>query len=136
NIASLLQDGRLDDWPAVVDRLGQGVFNALAVMRAMRTSFADAPEIVGPDAEPLQVDLDRCYYFGASQGGILGSPYMALTTDVERGVLAVPGQPYSLLLNRSEAWKELATLANAAYPNKLDTRFAIELMQVVWDRSE
>ncbi|MFO7563132.1 MAG: hypothetical protein R6X02_10855 [Enhygromyxa sp.] len=136
HIATLLQSGRLDDWPSVVDRLSQGVFNALALMRAMRTSFADAPEIVGPNAEPLQLDLESSYYFGASQGGIIGSTYMALSTDVERGVLAVPGQPYSLLLNRSKAWQELATLANAAYPSTLDTRFAIELMQVVWDRSE
>jgi hypothetical protein len=136
HIGVLLQQGRLDDWPTVVDRLGQGVFNALALMRLMKTSFADAPELLGPNMEPLLIDSDQAYYFGASQGGILGSPYMALTTDVERGALAVPGQPYSLLLNRSEAWQDFSLLSKAAYDDTLDLRFAIELMQQLWDRTE
>ncbi|PRQ04595.1 hypothetical protein [Enhygromyxa salina] len=135
-IASVLQTGRVDDFVTIVDRLGQGAFNGLAAMRMMRESFADAPELVGPGMEPLLIDTDRSYFFGASLGGIMGSTYMALTTDVERGVLAVPGQPYGLLLDRSEAFTPLATLTNGAYGDKLDMRIAFELIQILWDRSE
>lgn len=136
HIGGLLQGARLDDWPTVVGRLSQGVFNALATMRTMKTSFADAPEVLGPNMEPLLLDLDRSFYFGGSQGGILGTPYMALSTDVERGVLAVPGQPYSLLLNRSEAWQFLGDISKSVYDDTLDLRLAIELMQQLWDRTE
>jgi hypothetical protein len=34
------------------------------------------------------------YYTGNSQGGILGTVYMAVTQDVTRGVLGVPGNLY------------------------------------------
>ncbi|KIG19221.1 hypothetical protein DB30_04686 [Enhygromyxa salina] len=135
-ISSVLQSARIDDFSTIVDRLGQGVFNGLSAMRMMRESFADAPEIMGPSMEPLLIDADRSYFFGASLGGIMGSTYMALTTDVQRGVLGVPGQPYGLLLDRSEAFTPLATLSNAAYEDKLDLRIAFELMQILWDRSE
>jgi len=136
HIAGLLQTGRIDEWNTIVDRLAQGVFNALALMSIMKTELAGTPGLVGPDLEPLLIDPDRAYYFGASQGGIIGTTYMALTNDVERGVLAVPGQPYSLLLNRSEAWSPLASLTHEAYDDKLDTRFVLELIQILWDRSE
>ncbi|WP_146155844.1 hypothetical protein [Enhygromyxa salina] len=135
-IVSVLQTARLDDFATIADRLSQGVFNGLAAMRMMRGSFANAPEIVGPNMEPLLIDADRSYFFGASLGGIMGSTYMALTTDVERGALGVPGQPYGLLLNRSEAFVELGTLSNQAYDDKLDLRFSLEMMQLLWDRAE
>ena len=40
-------------------------------------------------------------YTGNSEGGIFGTVYMAVTQDVERGVLGVPGGPYAMLLPRS-----------------------------------
>jgi hypothetical protein len=135
-IVTLLQSARLDEFVTIVDRLGQGVFNGLAAMRMMRESFADDPQILGPNQEPLLLDTDRSYFFGASLGGIMGSTYMALTTDVERGALGVPGQPFGLLLNRSEAFVELSTLSNLAYDDKLALPLSLELMQVLWDRSE
>jgi hypothetical protein len=35
-------------------------------------------------------------YFGNSEGGIFGGVYMALSTQVERGLLGVSGAQYSL----------------------------------------
>jgi hypothetical protein len=46
-----------------------------------------------PTLEPM--------YFGHSQGGISGGVYLAMSTDVRRAMLGVPGAPYSLLLPRS-----------------------------------
>ena len=137
HIVGLLQFAHLDDFVTIVDRLGQGVFNALAAMRMMKGgAFADAPEVVGPNMEPLLLDTERAYFFGGSLGGIMGSTYMALTTDIERAALAVPGQPFSMLLNRSEAFVELSTLSLLAYDDTLDLAMSLQLMQLLWDRAE
>lgn len=42
-----------------------------------------------------------------SQGGIFGSVYMSVTTDVTRGSIGVGGTPYSLLLPRSADFTDL-----------------------------
>lgn len=46
------------------------------------------------------------HYYGNSLGGILGTVYMATTTDVTRGTLGVPGGPFGLLLPRSQDFQE------------------------------
>ena len=61
---------------------------------------------------------------------------LALTTDIERAALAVPGQPFSMLLNRSEAFVELSTLSLLAYDDTLDLAMSLQLMQLLWDRAE
>ena len=83
------------------------------------------------------MDGSKRYYFGGSQGGILGASLMALTTDVERGLLAVPGQSYNLLLNRSVNFDEFATAFYGNYDwNALDTQMNLALIQGLWDRAE
>lgn len=134
HIADVLSTGRIDDFHTVPDRLQQGFLNAFVAMRMMRTNFAADPIMQGPDGSV--VDASESWYFGGSQGGIFGSSYMALSPDVFRGALAVPGQPYNLLLNRSIDFANFFTLIDAVYPDKLDLRFLLELTQIEWDRAE
>ena len=47
------------------------------------------------------IDTERRYYYGNSQGAILGGGYLGLSPDIERAVLGVGGTPYHLLLTRS-----------------------------------
>ncbi len=131
NIVGILATGRIDEFHTVPDRLQQGFLNAFAAMRLIQGKLADDPIMQG-----VNVDPEDPWYFGASQGGIFGSCYMALSPDVPRGVLAVPGQPYNLLLNRSVNFAEFFDLIDGAYPDKLDLRFLIELVQLEWDRAE
>jgi pimeloyl-ACP methyl ester carboxylesterase len=134
NIVGLLSTGHVDDFHTVPDRLQQGFFNAFAAMRMMQGGFADDPIMQGSNGS--MVEPEDPWYFGGSQGGIFGTCYMALSPDVTRGVLAVPGQPYNLLLNRSVNFSQFFTLIDAIYTDKLDTRFFVELVQIEWDRAE
>ncbi|WP_244923834.1 hypothetical protein [Enhygromyxa salina] len=134
NIVQLLSTGHIDDFHTVPDRLQQGFFNAFAAMRLIQGKLADDPIMQGVGGS--MVDPVDPWYFGGSQGGIFGSCYMALSPDVTRGVLAVPGQPYSLLLNRSVNFSQFFTLINTVYPDKLDLRLFVELVQLQWDRAE
>ncbi|NVB41098.1 hypothetical protein G6O69_24880 [Pseudenhygromyxa sp. WMMC2535] len=135
NIGNILATGHIDDFHTVADRLQQGFLNAFAAMRLVRGKLAEDPIFQGENGSYIDSETDP-WYFGGSQGGIFGSSYMALSPDVMRGVLGVPGQPYNLLLNRSIDFTEFFALIDAAYPDKLGLRYLIELLQIEWDRAE
>ena len=71
------------------DRLHQGMLNALLLMRALKTSMSNAPFFMFKNTNVL--DASQRYYYGNSLGGIMGTVYMSLSQDVERGVLGVAG---------------------------------------------
>jgi hypothetical protein len=83
------------------------------------------------------IDGSKRYYFGGSQGGILRASIMALSTDIERGLIAVPGQSYNLLLNRSVNFDEYAGQLYEVYGwNALHIQMNLALIQGLWDRAE
>lgn len=118
----------------VVDRQQQGMINQLLAMRMMKGSFWKDPMVQfgGKSA----IDPSRCYYRGDSQGGIMGTTYMAISTDVTRGLLGEPGMPYNLLLNRSVDFATYFVLLQAANSNFFDIQILLGAMQMLWDRSE
>ena len=129
-VAAILDGGRFHDFAGIVDRQHQGMLNSLLAMRMMKTTFAAHPEY------GALVDPAAAYYHGISQGGIFGATYMALTTDVERGVLGVPGMPYSLLLPRSVDFDPFFGIIRPNFPDARDQMFILGLAQMLWDRTE
>ncbi len=134
NVGQVLSNGDASQFRTVADRLQQGVLNALLAMRMVTGKFASDPAVQfnGKSA----IDPSKRFYFGGSEGGIMGATYMALSTDVTRGVLDNLGQPYSLLLNRSVDFAPYLSLLQNTYPNALDIQLGIGLDQMLWDRSE
>ena len=133
-IADFVNRGDLEQFGTLVDRLHQGILNSLVVMRLVSGALVDDPQLQ-PLGQPL-IDASERYYHGNSQGGIFGAAYMALSTDVERGMLGVPGQPYSLLLNRSKDFDDFFALLASAFPDGLDQQQVLALFQILWDRTE
>jgi hypothetical protein len=117
-----------------VDRQHQGMLNQLLVMRMMKGRFTRDPhvQVAGKSA----IDATRAHYRGDSQGGIFGGTYMSLSTDVTRGLLGVPGMPYTLLLDRSSDFAGYKFLLRAAYPSAVDAQLVLALLQLWWDRTE
>ena len=117
-----------------VDRQHQGFVNALLAMRMMMGSLANDPalEMNGKSI----VDTSRHFYRGDSQGGIFGTTYMSITTDVTRGYLGEPGMPYELLLDRSQDFSGFKLLIKGSFPNGLDERLIQAFLQLEWDRTE
>ena len=141
-VVGAIVGGDISQFRAIPERMHQGFLNFLM---AMRTLSVDAN---GDASTPLNTALathcgnakingDKRYYFGGSQGGIFGATLMALTTDIERGLLAVPGQSYNLLLNRSVNFDEYAGQLYGTYGwNALHMQMNLALMQGLWDRGE
>lgn len=134
NIVGIITGGDIGKFGSVADRLQQGILNALLATRMAGGGLAkdDALEVNGQGV----ISSTEKVYFGGSQGGIFGATYMAVSTDVTRGVLAVPGQPYNLLLQRSVNFDQFFALMKITYPSALDIQMALSLAQMLWDRAE
>ena len=117
-----------------VDRQHQGFVNALLAMRMLVGGLINDPNLQ-MNGKPI-IDPTKRFYRGDSQGGIFGTTYMSITTDVTRGMLGEPGMPYELLLDRSEDFSPYKLLIKGSFPNGLDERLIQALLQMNWDRTE
>lgn len=129
-IAARIASGQTDELSKMMDRLHQGFLNNLMGMRLMAT---------GMDQDPTYgayLDGSQRYYWGISQGGIMGGVLMSVSTDVERGVLEVMGQPYNTLLNRSVDFAPFFQVLNLSFPDGRDQQIFLGLTQMLWDRVE
>jgi len=85
----------------VPDRSHQGMLNQLLLMKMMAGDFAK-DELVTFGGESI-IDVNQKYYWGISQGGILGAMYLAVSQDVNKGHLGVPGfLPSTFLKNKRD----------------------------------
>ncbi|NND30893.1 MAG: hypothetical protein HKN97_20095 [Myxococcales bacterium] len=134
--------GDLSVFRKIPERMHQGFLNFLMAMRTLSREAEGGPstalnQALLNDCNGATIDGSKRYYFGGSQGGILGASIMALSTDTERALLAVPGQSYNLLLNRSVNFDEYAGQLYGNYDwNALDMQMNLALIQGLWDRAE
>ena len=117
----------------VFDVIDQGFVNYITLVQAMRTTFATQLFVSGTKK---LVDPTKVYYYGISQGAIMGAGAMAYEPTVTRAVLAVGGANYSLLLERSLDWPTYKTILQGAYPDPLDVTLGVNLFQMRWDKVE
>jgi hypothetical protein len=131
---SILQE--FSKFPALTDRLQQGMLNQLALARLMISpaGFAADPAFQDDSGNPV-IDPTGVFYDGNSQGGIFGGTVMAVAQEITRGVLGVPGMNYSLLLQRSTDFALYQAFLNPSYANELHP-LVLALAQMLWDRSD
>ena len=140
-LVTAILGGDLSRFRAIPERMHQGTLNLLIAMRTLSREADGGPSTIlnqtlANDCGGASIDGSKRYYFGGSQGGILGASIMALTTDIERGFLAVPGQSYNLLLNRSVNFDEYAGRLYRKYGwNGLHMQMNLALIQGLWDRA-
>ena len=135
NAVNILQD--LGKFPSFTDRLQQAMLNQLYLARLMihAQGFVSNAAFQDTSGDPV-IDTSAVFYDGNSQGGIFGGTVIAVSQDITRGVLGVPGMNYSLLLTRSSDFALYAGLYYPAYPNELQRPLGLALIQMLWDRSE
>lgn len=128
------QGGR---FPQLQELAFQGVVNQLVQQRMIATSLANDPTPALHRADgALAWDPDTVWYYGNSQGGSVGTLVTALSLDVTRGGLGVPGSGYPLLLHRSTVFTPFADLIHIGYdaPDAIPAFLAI--LGTGWDASD
>lgn len=115
------------------ERIHQGVMEYLLLARAMSQRFSSLPEIT---ALGVTIDRDQLWYSGISQGGIYGATVMALSVDMTRGHLGVPGQNYNLLLERSVDFTPYLALLTTFYPERFGQPVILESLATLWQTTD
>ncbi len=122
-----------DHFPWIADNLHQGMVEWLVLARAMRERLGALAPIA---SRHIVVNHDELFYSGNSQGGIFGGTYVALSTDITRGHLGVPGSNYSTLLQRSHDFDGYFAIVRANYPSSTDQAIALAAVQLLWDGTD
>jgi hypothetical protein len=93
----------LSYFPILIDRTEQGELNFLYLQRLMISprGFATNSAFQYSAGKTFINLRDGVYYDGNSQGGIFGGTVCAVSIDVRRCALGVPGMDYPILLPRS-----------------------------------
>jgi hypothetical protein len=114
------------------DRLHQGMANFIAVAAAAKGAVANLPELqvtAGPAYDPSTL-----YFYGISQGHILGGTYTALAPEVERAALSVGGANFSLIAFRAQPFTAFLILIGSILEDKLDQQKFGVMLQQSFDR--
>jgi pimeloyl-ACP methyl ester carboxylesterase len=131
-VASALSDPSY--FTDMAERLQQGMVQQLALTRTFSGVCRAIPELTVDGVE--LVDPERRTFVGVSQGAILGATYMALSPDVERGVLLVGGANFPFMIERSIDFSPYFPYFAAAWPDRLDQAFILALAEILWEHSE
>ena len=126
----------INHFVALSDRLHQGLAEYLLLAHTAADELPGLEVPDGVDDYDIDIDPDDTHYAGASQGGIFGGTFMALTPDVERGYLAVPGNNYSTLLHRSTNFDELNEGMALAYHETSERNLNVAAMSLLWSTTE
>lgn len=137
---SLMLVNEIDRFAIIPERSQQGFVEFLAAMRLMSGPMRQEAALGFEHPETGEIvnviDPERRYYYGNSQGAILGGAYIALSPDIERAALGVGGTPYALLLHRSRDFETFFVLFKTMYPDPAQVTLWLGLMQALWDSGE
>ncbi|MCB9614463.1 MAG: hypothetical protein H6722_18650 [Sandaracinus sp.] len=121
------------------ERLMQGTINSLIQQKAFSTGQCSRmPELfvdVEGESRPLH-DPTEVYYYGISQGGIMGATLAALSDTVDAYVLQVGGINYGIMLRRSVNFRPYEAVFKLFYERKLDRDWFVVSTQPMWDLAE
>jgi hypothetical protein len=127
----------LNKFPAVIDRLQQGVLNTLFLGRLLRNAAGFAANAHFQLGGKPVIDSSHLYYDGNSQGGIEGGLATAVAPDFRRATLGVTGMDYgNVLVQRSADFTPFGALLYASYPDPSLHPWLLDLIQQLWDRGD
>ena len=115
----------------LIDRMHQGVLEYVLLGKAMRENLETHEDFADYD---LTVDEDRIYYTGISQGGIYGVTVLAVDPTITRGHFGVPGQNYTMLLERSTNYGSYFQALRGGFSDRVDQSVVIPTIQLLWDQ--
>jgi hypothetical protein len=101
----------------------------------VRTELVNDPA-VGWAGDGSHVHPDTTWYYGGSLGGIQGASLTAISPDVTRAALSVPGAGWSTMLQRSIHYASIEFIVDALYPDPLSQSAFLAMLQTFFDRSD
>ena len=110
------------------ERIWQGIDNFIALEQLLRGKLAS--ELLVDNAQQSIVDPSRVYFWGISQGHILGSTFFAYDPFITRGALHVGGANWSLMFERSLNWAVYGAPLKGAYATLMDADIMEQVLEM------
>ncbi len=123
-----------DKFGMIPDNLQQAQLEALLLRAALRGALGDDPALAGSSGS--LVSDGPAAYLGISLGSVLGGAQIAMSDDIDRAGLQIPGGPFSLLLARSASFSTFLLMLESKYNDPMDVSLFIPLVQMLWDPAE
>jgi len=133
-VADLIVQNKMSQVFVFTDRVHQAMANQIALAWALSGPLTKEPSLQSA-GKPLY-DPSTVYWFGISQGHILGATYSALSPYVDRAVLQVGGAGFSMMMPRSESFTPFISFIQILVPDTLDLQKFIAMSQLSMDRIE
>lgn len=137
---TLMLVNNLDQFAIIPERSHQGFVEFLYAMELVAGPLAQDPAMMveDPDGDGMisLVDPTRRYYYGNSQGAIMGGAYAAIAPYFDYAVLGVGGGPYHMLLTRSRDFDPFFMVFKTMYPDPKHISLWLGLIQTLWDSAE
>ncbi|MCB9603941.1 MAG: hypothetical protein H6721_09740 [Sandaracinus sp.] len=130
-VAIALGDARPGEVFRFVERTHQGLLNFM-ILAGAAEEIAALPEL-RDETGPL-FDASATYFWGNSQGHILGGTFTSLDPTIERATLSVGGANFSLIMFRSLAFVALRLLIDINVPDDVDRQKFATFLQHWLDR--
>jgi hypothetical protein len=115
------------------DRIHQAMAHQLALTYAARSTLLEEAA-VSRDGGDSYFDPDAIYFYGISQGHVLGGTFMALSPHIERAALSVGGGSLPLAMMRSRRFVEFLDLLESLHDDPLDPQKVVSLTTTAFDR--
>ena len=127
----------LSRFPAMVDRMQQGVLNMLYLGRLMINPQGLASDPAFALGGRPVIDTSHLFYDGNSTGGIQGGITTAVAPDFRRAVLGVTGIDWAnLLIPRTSGIGSLGVTAFRRFSDLSLRPVILDLLQQLWDRGD
>ena len=137
---TLMLVDRLDEFAIIPERSHQGFVEFTYAMELVAGPLARDPAMMVEDpgsGEMISlVDPELRYYYGNSQGAIMGGAYTAIAPYFDRAVLGVGGGPYHMLLTRSRDFDPFFMVFKTMFPDPRHIALWLGLIQTLWDSAE
>jgi len=103
--------------PGFTQRIWQGMTDFMTLARFAKGKLAREQLVDDPSAATPQsiVDTSQIYYYGISQGHILGSTLFAFDQTMQRAAMSVGGANWAVMFERSGNWATYSVPLKGAY---------------------
>ncbi|HEV2980051.1 MAG TPA: hypothetical protein VGX51_01360 [Solirubrobacteraceae bacterium] len=127
----------VNELPVTVDRIQQGILNALCLGRLMLSPQGFAANPAFQAGGRALVDGSHLYFYGNSIGAILGGVLTAVEPDLSRAVLDVGGSDFfNLMLPRGSTFSVFGKFVLRNYRDASLHPLVLDLLQQIWERAD
>jgi hypothetical protein len=114
------------------DRIHQAMANLIAISYAAKTTLVNEPSM--KISGKTVYDPEHIYFYGISEGHILGGTYIALSPRIDRAVLGSGCAGLSFIMPRSRSFLPFFVLLQKLMPDPLNLQKFMSLTQITFDR--